>query len=212
MKRKILTIAALVSFAAGNAFAMEIVHGKLLYQKSWSTNNIPFSVKEIKIDPNKMRFFKRDTDYLLVKQEICARAHIENSSAVAVGALATIRGNVNAFVQNRTQSTQTYTIVSGVCADKVSSMPFVPGGKKLKDEPTPIIQCAYQRIEVQLDPDGYLALGQAPQLSVTYANPGLYSATAGLMVLNNVDSGVLFETDDSGDIEVTAAPAALIKH
>jgi len=205
MKRKLLVLAA-VSLLNMQAFSMEIVKGRLIEHKEWSTHgNIKgqikdLTTKEIKLLP------KRLTDPIDSSGSgaIYAKAIINNAFMqviAGVGDNVNIGGTTLVTINNFTIAPQQYQITREVCTALPPVVSPIPN-----DGSIPITRLCYVFWDyVQLDSNGMLSLIENPSITFSYAQAGIYNVSVGVTITSatlSSPSNYYFNTDDSTTINV----------
>ena len=154
MKRNYLLAIALVAFASSNAFSMEIVKGKLLQHKVWSTAKTKSvaTFKETTFDKQKLAYLlNKHKDEGIVYVYAADRMNYITDSVTA-GTTVGIGGAATAVVLNNTQDYKTYMVEQVVC--------YTP--------PASLGMCAVQANMIGLDAGGYFTLAQQPSWNITF--------------------------------------------
>lgn len=149
MKLKCFLAIALVTTASSSAFSMEIVKGKVISQKTWSTinNKSTATFKETTFDQKKLAILfnkHRNDSYVWTY----AADHMDDvPEAVTVGDALDISGSSNAFIRNEALSRKQFMIESSVCYSPSRQM----------------MTCQFNSTTLYLDVGGYVSLSQHPE-------------------------------------------------
>lgn len=144
MKRKFLFAFGLISLLSSQAFAMEIVGGKLISHEESTTGKDKAIFKELKMDASLTPKFKNRLTNQRLDQFIYTTTNASTVDPVQLHSYAYLSGNHKFLLSNRSTSAQTYVIRLTVCENKMDrdSMQFD--------------KCASTIDTVELEPNGHL--------------------------------------------------------
>ena len=198
MKRKLLLALAFGSLVSSNVFSMEIVNGKLLDHKQWTTGNVKAVVKNINADPKKIeRLLSQHKDNSHVDINAAARFPFGLMPMILVGQSTLIEGQAEALIFNDTSTVERFVVLNTVCSDDV------PLGSQSQIHS---ITCSNDQSHVMLEPHGYFLLGQYPGMTISYKEAGTYDVSVGITVISDNNEVISYHTDDHKKIYVSAAP------
>lgn len=149
--KQILSLAVIAGLSS-HAYALEIYHGRVLSEKTWST------------DGGKVTFAKK-SQFARAKEGLPQSQRLEvgiaNVSGTA-GQPLTLSGNHYIYIENNTANNQTYFYNISVCAytsNKTS-------------------HCVYQTKNLELSEGGYFLADSEPELTLSFDAAGNYPITA----------------------------------
>ena len=167
MKGKALLAIALIASASSSAFAMEIVKGKILEHKVWSTTNtksVP-TFKEIEFDKNRLATMLSKHKNELRTMSFAFDRMNEVPATMTVGDTADISGRAHAYIENETLDRKKYVITNEVCQD--------PPGSQMS-------LCMFSSTDLYLDAGGYISLSEQPEWKgMTFNDVGQYFVSVG---------------------------------
>jgi hypothetical protein len=146
--KKIFCLVIAVSVSS-HALAMEIYHGRVIKEKSWSTNG------------EKVVFAKHDASSMAMSGSPQAQSmytDIHSIGTNAVGEPVSADGYSYVSVRNDTADNETYSVLHSTCV-------------ALTDK---IEHCAYHQKDLELDSGGYFHDNTSPRLTVKFDKPGIY--------------------------------------
>lgn len=149
--KQILCLTAIAAVST-QAFALEIYHGRVTSEKTWSTDGskVTFAKKALRARANTG-----------LPQEQALNVGMMNTTG-KVGEPVTLVGTHSIYITNDTATVQTYYYDISVCV--------------LMDAHT--AHCVYQGKNLELDPSGYFYVDDEPQMTLTFNAPGNYQSTA----------------------------------
>lgn len=163
--KQILCLAAIAGVSS-QAYALEIYHGRVISEKSWSTagGKVTFAKKPLRARANAG-----------APQDQGLSVGIMSATG-KVGEPVTLTGNHSIYIMNETATAQTYFYNISVCA--------------LMDAHT--VHCVYQAKNLELDPNGYFYVDNEPQLTLTFNAAGNYQTTATTWIRGSgIESGYM---------------------
>ena len=150
--KKILCIAVIVS-ASSHAFALEIYKGKIISQKTWSTDGGKAVMVANKSQVRKQP--RMDTSYQYVEARVYA-------GTAKVGEPVTIAHDHGYGVGNNDTENHTYQARMTVCSSESANT----------------VHCIHHFDTIELTPGGYFREDNIPDLVMTYDKAGSYYLSA----------------------------------
>lgn len=198
MKGKLLFAIALIAAASSNVFSMEIVKGKLLTHKEWTTGNVKSIVKDINIDSKKterlLSQHKNDPNTYVYSH---ARFPFMLSPIIRTGEIASIDGQTSTIILNNATTNKIYTITDSVCSD--TSPEEAPQG------PIQLRTCSFRMHQIFLDAGGYIVLAQNPGVTRSFDEAGTYNLSVSTSIISDDNEHVTYSTSDEKRIYVSPA-------
>lgn len=187
MKKESLLAIALIATASANVFSLEIVKGRLLEHKQWSTNSKSMpTFTEATFDRKKLTYL-RNTHKNDLNAYIYATARMNSiPSSVNVGDQVDVNGVTSVFIGNYSLTSKKYTITEGVCTGPISQLQG----------------CSMSSNVIQLDSGGYLSLSSKPDRNITFDTLGVYGVSVYTDITNDDNDSSVFSTDDYHWIDV----------
>lgn len=184
MKSKILLSVMFGLLVNANAFAVEIYKGQLVNHKEWSTHNVQLNVMNGKNSLAQMKHVTvKDSDgsSFVFLQSLLPQARGK------VGSVTTVDSTNGMFIQNLTDTSQTYLYGVSLCSSA--------------DGRTN--ECGYYQDQYQLDPQGYVMLTPDIQVLIPFTMPGTYQSTLTATISGNEDTSPLSMSMAIGAITIS---------
>lgn len=179
MRLNKIILLALLAGLNSQSFATEIKHGRILKEKSWSTDG-----SKVMLRQNKgITYTSRENDGL---ESQATRTFLYSVNS-KVGVPVTIDNRTYVYLVNQTATNQTYRVLSGVCAKS---------GDKLT-------HCSYHEQMLELEKNGHLNDDTAPQLTLTYDAVGTYETYAFTAVYSDIDRETVAMSMNYSDITIS---------
>lgn len=164
-----------------NAFALEIIKGKLISHKEWASDGAVASY----LPAPKARLSMKNAG-LLNKTGLEVIAETK-SAATTVGQPVTISNDGWIWVNNLSEEVKQYRYTFSVCANVAENT----------------TECAYTEDVVELQPRGGIYSGSNPALQLTYDKPGVYDMYAASFFTTSPMQSQVSMSSSSGTITVS---------
>jgi len=184
MKRKSLFALTMVSlFSIHSSYALQIQKGHLISHKEWSTNNLVFSVKDVKLSTSLLNHLKAPKIGTNSMVQVIAEVDPMNGS---VGVPMQLTGNNQIVIFNGSDGPQNYTYQYSMCVmmDSINQ------------------QCGYYQDSFELDAGGGVMTTQGASLLLTFNAPGTYATTTSTFVASD-DDGSPYSSSADGVIQIS---------